>query len=320
MKVGSWIWAWRRWLPGVACLAAALLVKPVQDRIDALAPRDAMDPDLLYFSSPTVLKALALGYDGLMADVYWLRTIQYYGRRDQADRRQVRYKNLPVMLDIVTTLDPQMLDVYRAGSVFLAEPEPIGAGKPLEAIRLLDKGISQMPQEWRLLFDKGFVYFWYLRQFREAGLTWLDAARLPGAPLWMEALAARGLSQGGEVETAKELWRRQLEGSNRADVRENARNHLASIQVDEDIWTLEFFVEKYEAAHGAPPTQLKELIGAGFIRYLPIDPSGTPYAYYAPTGAISLSPSSKVRYIALPYDYKEAFVARLARLYDSTKK
>jgi hypothetical protein len=46
--------------------------------------------------------------------------VQYYGRHDEADRRPVRYKSGAV-LDITTTLDPDMVEAYRAGSTFLAE-------------------------------------------------------------------------------------------------------------------------------------------------------------------------------------------------------
>jgi tetratricopeptide (TPR) repeat protein len=312
--------SWRRWLPGIALLAAASLVKPVQDRMDALRPGAASDPDILYFSSPGVVKAMALGYDSLLADAYWMRAIQYYGRREEAARRRIRYKNLPELLDIVTTLDPQMLDVYRAGTVFLAEPDPLGAGQPLEAIRLLDKGIAQLPEEWRLRFDKGFVYFWYLHDYRNAGQTWLAAARIAGSPPWIEALAARGFSEGGAVDTAKDLWRRELENSTRAEVRDNARNYLNGIQVHEDIWTLEFFVEKYAASRGERPPALGELVRAGFISFVPKDPSGAPYDYYAPSGAVSLNPSSKVSAIALSDDYRQTFMNRLAAWYESHQK
>ncbi len=307
----------RAWLVGVGCLIAVTLIKPVQDRIDAAGSRASIDPDLLYFSSPEVVKGMALGYDGLAADIYWMRAIQYYGRRAEADRRQIRYKNLPALLDIVTSLDPRMTDVYRAGSSFLAEPLPVGAGQPLEAIRLLEKGISFLPQEWRLRFDEGFVYFWHLQDGRRAGQIWLEASRVPGAPPWMESLAARGFSQGGEMETAKDLWRRQLENSTREDLKENALNHLATIQADEDIWTLEFFLEKYLSAHGSFPARLEFLVQAGYFSRVPKDPSGVPYAYDPATGGVSLRPDSKVRHLNLPSNYCDAFKARLAQLYGS---
>ncbi|MGA2263398.1 MAG: hypothetical protein ABSH28_18430 [Acidobacteriota bacterium] len=270
---------WHGWLLVAACLAAAWLIRTAQDQIDARQNRSLVDPDVLYFSSPRAVKALALGYDGLIADVYWMRAIQYYGRRDEAARRQVRYKNLPALLDIVTTLDPRMLDVYRAGSIFLAEPEPLGAGEPLEALRLLYKGVSLRPLEWPLRFDQGFVYYLYLKDYRRAGQAWLEASRVEGAPPWMEGLAAHGLSQGGDVETARYLWRRQLEGSARADVR------------DED------------------------LVRAGFLDHVPLDPSGVPYQYNSATGAVTLSSASRVRYLEMPDNYRKTIKDNLARTF-----
>ncbi len=320
MNMGAFLRSRRNWLFGTACFGVALLILPVQNRIDAHMSRVSLDPDILYFSSPRMVKAMSLGYDDLVADVYWMRAVQYYGRREQAARRRVPYKNLAALLDIVTSLDPKMLDVYRAGSVFLGEPEPIGAGKPLEGIRLLEKGILLLPQEWRLRYDKGFVYFLYLKDYKQAGEAWLDASRTSGAPPWMSALAARSFSQGGAVETAKELWRRQLEESARADLRENARNHLESIQVDETIWTLEFFLEKYAASHGTRAGMLEDLVSAGYLRFLPKDPSGVPYQYDSSTGNISLSPDTKVRYLSLNYTYRDAFREKLQRVYGSTNK
>jgi len=301
-------------LPGT-CLVLALLIKPVQDRVEAWLGQQSIVTDQLYFGSPLAVKKIALGYECLLADVYWMRTIQYYGRREEAAKRPVRYKNLGTLLDITTTLDPDLLDAYRAGSSFLAEADPIGAGQPLEAIRLLDKGISRHPLEWRLWFDKGFVYFWFLKDFKSAGEAWLAASRLSTAPAWMEGLAAMGLSRSGAVETAKTLWQHQYQESTRADVRENARNHLLSIQVAEDQWTLEFFLNKYREHAGNFPQRLDDLVRAGFLRYIPQDPLGTPYQYDPKEGKVRLGFQTRVRRLEVPEAYRQAYLERLARRY-----
>src|SRR5947207_8255973 len=88
----------------LACAISAALIKPVQDRLDDRVGKSTKVLDLLYFGSPTAVKRLALGYDGLLADVYWMRAIQYYGRREEAQRRPVLYGNLAALLDITTTL------------------------------------------------------------------------------------------------------------------------------------------------------------------------------------------------------------------------
>jgi hypothetical protein len=306
----------RVWIFAAALLLCSAVIKPVQDRADASLARDAfVDPDLLYFASPAAVKSLSLGYQSLLADLYWIRAVQYYGRREEAARRQVRYKNLAALLDITTTLDPQMIDVYRAGSSFLAEPEPVGAGQPEASLKLLDKGVAFYPDDWRFRFDKGFVYFWALKDFRKAGEVWLEASRMGSSPPWMEGLAAMALSRGGEVETAKALWERQYQSSSSREVRENARNHLLSMQVDEILWTIEFLAGRYAERRGGYPARLDELVRAGYLRAVPVDPSGVPYEYDPHSGKAGLSAETGVRYLKVPYDYREAFLQKLSALF-----
>lgn len=305
------------WLLSGVMLLGSALIKPVQDRIWARLENRAADPDLLYFATPGAVRKIALGYEGLLADIYWMRTIQYYGQRDKAERRKVRYKNLAALLDITVALDPRMLDVYRYGSLFLSEADPVGAGRPEAALKLLDKGIALHPEGWQLRYDKGLIYFWFLKDYQAAGQVWLEASRLASAPFWMESLAASALSTGGAIETARSLWQRQYEESKREDIRENAMNHLLSIRVDENLWTLEFFIEKYLARFGSNPENLQDLVRAGYLKYIPADPANVPYMYDSVTGIVWLSPRSTVHYVALPYSYRETFRENLFRLYGS---
>jgi hypothetical protein len=244
-----------------------------------------------------------------------MRAIQYYGRRDEAARRAVPYANLMPLLEITTTLDPDLLDVYHFGAAFLSEPRPLGAGRPDQAVMLLDKGITRHPLEWRLHFEKGFVYFWFEKDYTKAGQVWLAASRLSTAPEWMEGLAAMALSKSGAVETARALWERQYQHSERKDTKENARNHLISLQVDEERWSLEFLVRRFRRLRGRPPASLAELSTAGLLTRPPVDPSGVPYGYDAATGAVRLAPNTKVRYLKMPYDYEAAFLERLRKAF-----
>jgi hypothetical protein len=302
-----------RGLNGIGILAAMLLLRPIQDRIDALTHVRSLEPDLMFFKFPESISKMALGYNSLLADVYWIRAVQYYGRREEAQRRPVRYGNLATLLDVTSTLDPDMINVYRFGSSFLSEPDPIGAGRPDEAIRLLDKGISRHSDNWRLRHDKALVYYWYLKQYKQAADIWLETSRIPGAPDWMPSLAASAMSSGGAVDLARRIWEHQLESSDRADVRDNARSHLVSIQVDEDLWTLEFLIEKFRSRNGRTPTGLGELVNAGWLRRVPEDPSGAAYSYDPVAGAVGLSRQSSVRRLRIPYDYRDAFLEKLER-------
>ena len=71
--------------------------------------------------------------------------------------------------------------------------------------------------------------------------------------------------------------------------------------------------EQYASRCGSPPDSLETLVRAGYLRFIPLDPSGVRYRYDPAAGKVSLSPESKVRYLTLPYDYRESFLARPRR-------
>src|ERR1700681_4726952 len=60
----------------VALMAAAVWVQAARERTYPLPePAEAS----LYVTSPTAVRRLSLAYTALAADLYWIRTIQYYG-------------------------------------------------------------------------------------------------------------------------------------------------------------------------------------------------------------------------------------------------
>ena len=61
----------------VACVAASVLLLR---RLDQMRNSATLE-EVLYISSPKALKRLSLGYDGLLADIYWTRAVQYFGSR-----------------------------------------------------------------------------------------------------------------------------------------------------------------------------------------------------------------------------------------------
>ncbi|MEJ2110038.1 MAG: hypothetical protein P8Z37_09025 [Acidobacteriota bacterium] len=295
-------------VPVSILVLGAVMIVPLLRAIDMRRGGPGPDLDLLYFSSPSVVQKMALGYDHLLSDIYWIRTIQYFGGRDASGNRRTEFKNLAPLLDIVTTLDPKHIDAYRMGSIFLGE-EALGAGQPEEAVKLLSKGIRANPEAWILRFDKGFVYYLYLNDFDAAGKEWLEASRVPGAPDWMAGLAATAYSKGNSMDLAIALWKQQYEEATREDLKENAKNRLISLQVAEDIWTLEYLLEIYWLQYDRYPQSLTELSpeSGGLVT---MDPMGTPYNYNPETGTVGLDPQSKVVYLEVPESYKEDFLKR----------
>ena len=143
----------RTCMVAAACLVVSLTasIRLLRD-IDKIRPR-ATIADVLYLSSPKILKRASLGFDGLMACLYWTRTVQYFGRRHFL--RSHTYNELAPLLEITTTLDPHMITAYEFGASFLAPAPPNGAGEPVRAIELMKYGIQHNPDNWHLYYDLG---------------------------------------------------------------------------------------------------------------------------------------------------------------------
>src|SRR5881227_2105636 len=117
--------------------------------IDRLRSYAAVN-DALYVTSPKLLKHLSLGYEGLLADVYWTRAVQYYGGLHHTGGGN--YELLWPLLNITTQLDSHIIPAYEYGATFLSAKPPLGAGTPEKAIQLMEYGIRQNSNDWHLYY------------------------------------------------------------------------------------------------------------------------------------------------------------------------
>lgn len=257
------------------CLVLSLTASTLLLRnIDRLHPQTIVD-DTLYLSSPKMIKRTAVGFDGLMACIYWTRAVQYFGDRHYS--RAMSYGELAPLLEITTTLDPQMLPPYEFGASFLAPQPPDGAGEPERAIKLMEYGIAHNPDNWRLYYDLGFVYYTELHDYRKASETFERGSHVPNAHPFMKILAARMAESAGEFMTARMLWSATYETSHEANIRRNALEHLRALQVDEDVTRLQAAVTRFGERTGRVPANMEELLTAEHLPGVPADPDGNPY-------------------------------------------
>jgi hypothetical protein len=256
------------------CLVAAVALHATEDRF---APAPAVDaPGLMYVRSPAVARRAALGYSGLAADVYWIRTLQHFGQERLSPPGHVRsYTLLYPLLDLTTTLDPGFSIAYRFGAIFLGEQYPDGPGRPDLAIALLRKGLAAQPDKWQFMQDLGFVYYWHLHDFKAAADAFQRASEVPGAPNWLRPLAAVTLAEGGQRSASRAMWQ-QLAQSEEQWLRSAATLRLAQLDAMDimDAW-------RRARASGARPA-------------VPVDPSGTPFDVDPATGELVVSPASGI--------------------------
>ena len=232
--------------------------------------------DVLYVPSAQTVKKLSLGYNGLMADLYWTRVVQYFGGRHYVHSRE--YLLLSPLLDITTTLDPQLIVAYQFGSTFLAQNPPEGAGDPQAAVRLAERGIANNPTAWRLYYQLGFIYWQELHDPQKASEAFLKGSQVPGALPWMKIMAAALAQSGGEREKARFLWSNILRDSDDKLLRSNAVKRLRALDSDQAVDVLQGEVDKFTARNRRPPASWGELIAAQQLRGVPRDPMGNPYA------------------------------------------
>jgi len=243
-------------------------------RVESVYPAGSME-DVLFMPSPEFVKRASLGYSGLLADIYWMRVVQYFGSKHLRDSMQ--YKSLAPLLDITTTLDPQLIVAYEWGSTFLEQPPPSGAGNIDASIRLIRKGIQNNPQNWHLYLTLGFVQYQAQHDYLAAAKTFEEGSKVPNANPALKAMAAKMLMDAGSLETASYMWQSLYEESNDKDIRRNAQLHLACLLVDRQVPILESSVGTFRKRFGRNPGSWTEMISAGLLRTVPRDPTGQPY-------------------------------------------
>jgi hypothetical protein len=270
--------------------------------IDEIRP-GATTEDTLYINSPKLLKRASLGFDGLMACIYWTRSVQYFGHRHFL--RSHTYNELAPLLEITTALDPHMIPAYQFGASFLAPKPPNGAGEPIRAIELMKYGIQNNPDNWRLYYDLGFVYYTELKDYKRAGEVFEQGSKVPNAHPFLKILAAQLAEHAADYATARMLWTATYESSSEAYIRQNALDHLRAIRVDEDVTHLQDAVTRFSAQTGHQPASLRELAGAAHFPGIPLDPDGNPYEL-APGGRVQVANPDDFPFITkgLPPGYK----------------
>jgi tetratricopeptide (TPR) repeat protein len=274
------------------CLLLVLLplgfagVWQLQKHIDGQRTALHQERDELVLRSGKLVRAMSLEYTPLMADIYWTRVVQYYG--DKRAKHDANFELLWPLLDVTTTLDPNLLVAYRFGSTFLSEPSPRGAGRPELGIELLERGIKANPDYWRFYEDLGFIYYFELKDYAKASAAFAEGSKNPDAQIWMKIMAARIAAEGESLQTSIFLWNEVYQTAKDPQVKENALTHLQLLAAEQDCKQLDALAGEFQRRTGRRPSRVTELVQAGLLPRVPVDPAGLPYVF-GPEGKAVLS-------------------------------
>jgi hypothetical protein len=277
----------------VLFLAILSLVPYTQMQVDLRLGQFREQEEVLYFWSGEKLRRLAPGFEDFLADVYWLRTVQYFGGQ-RLFSHEKRFELLEPLISITVALDPRLDIAYRYGATFLSEAWPVGAGRPQAGVALLHRGAEANPAAWRLRQQEGYFTFFFLKDPKKAAEILFAATEIPGSPFWLKTLAGDFLLQDKDPKVAREVWQHLLEQSEEGILRDNARLRLKLLDAQDAAAVLMQGVKDYEKAKGRKPTSLDELSAAGFARVPVTDSEGVPFNYKPGTGEVKVSPASRL--------------------------
>jgi tetratricopeptide (TPR) repeat protein len=287
-----------RVLPASVLVVGMGLLYPMQRWIDKTSPRATVDEETLYLSSGKTIKKMSLGLDALAADIYWIRTVQYFGRKlidsgkplSSAATKDLRMDLLASLLDIVVTLDPQHIPAYRFGAMFLPERDMSAA------IALVEKGISENPNEWRLYQDLGYIYWQagngcsgeeQADNYAKSAEWYKKGGNVADAPWWMRDLAGLMKIKGGSREAARAVYSAYLTSDDQ-NVRGQAIERLKQLRALDEMDAINALLSRYKEQIGMCPSDLRVL--AQRLRAMnltvndesmPVDPNGFAYGYNA---------------------------------------
>lgn len=295
-------------IPIAILLTGLGLLYPMQRHIDDTLPQEVISDETLYLSGDTV-KRMSLGMEGLAADIYWIRTVQYFGGKmidsglPLSATARVRMDLLAPLLNIVVTLDPHHIPAYRFGAIFLPERDLRAA------IALLERGIEANPNEWRLYQDIGYIN-WQAGNsasgeeraaFYAKAAEWYEkGGQVPGAMWWMRDLAGYMKIAGGSREAAYAIYSTYL-NSEDENIRKQAALRLKQLRALGEMDAINELLAQYKAQTGQCPTDLRQL--APQLRalqltlnaeQLPVDPDGIAYQLKADKCKVELAWESQI--------------------------
>jgi tetratricopeptide (TPR) repeat protein len=260
---------------------------PFQRRIDNIRGKFRSVEETLYLSSSGI-KKLSFGYKEILADIYWMRAIQYFGERvvktvkggDGNQLLSVKPKSdlLYHYFDIITDLDPRFANAYRYGGTFLADPSPIGLGDIEKGTALFDKGRRNNPANYHLPLEEAFIYYLYAKDYEKAADLFKEASQKPGLSDFrrasLEGMAASSHSEGGNRELSRRIWKEIYETTTDEGRKEFALRNLKEIDAMDIEDRLTEALREYINRYNELPKSIDGLKDAGIIKQVPKEPLG----------------------------------------------
>lgn len=232
--------------------------------------------EVTYLPSAAVIKPASLGFQELVADYYWLKAIQYFGT--ESNQTSQRLRHLYSLVDLVTDLAPDFEYAYRFGAITMVLFDTNGD----LAAKILGKGAANVPNEWRIPYLLGYIYYYLFDDPVRASSAYETAGTAAAksgdtSMEWLHRLARKLKIDAGNPDLMLPVVYRLYEKEHDPRLREKFRKRLTEVTRARNIIYLEQEVTRFEAERGRLPRDLAELVSEGFISLVPPDFEGGEY-------------------------------------------
>ena len=250
----------------LAVFAGAVVAQRGANEARAQAEGD----EILYLPNQKILNHFTAGMNNVVADLLWLRCIQYVGLENKGERN---FTWLNQMLETVVQLDPYFGDAYRYGGMFLASLRADDDA----GIDLLERGFIANPNNFQLPYELAMIFLLNRKDepgSKERATYYLSmAAAIEGCPEFIRNLATQLQGQYNLVDVERDMWQRMAEGSDKL-LRELGERKLVEMDIRKAVENLNQAVLVFNQRQGRFPTSLDEMVHAGFLKPLGLDPLG----------------------------------------------
>ena len=165
-----------------------------------------VEKNLLITLPTNMVRYFTLGFDNLIADVAWLQFVQYFGENHHLKRtgsKKYDFSYSYKYIDVVTTLDPNFSYAYWFGAFAIADDME----RPDLAIKVIDKGIKNNPDNWWLPYTAATMELMYNNNFTKA-VKYIDEAykiqpNMPRISVFRKVLHSKAQVQ----EKTRQIWK-----------------------------------------------------------------------------------------------------------------
>lgn len=205
------------------CAAAAFVGGNVAAERSRARMPEIPELGVSYLPTTEALRVVSMGYDNLVADALWLRTVSYYGAWRTGAHGLDFFRALSHR---VVDLDPLFLEGYRFGAFVLADD----LNSMESAYELVEKGMEEMPDEWQLPFLLGLLEYTVQLDDTRAADWFQRAADTRDAPEMVQRFAAFVTSRAGDLQKAYALWDYVHQTTPNPDMRAKAAEYMEDLK------------------------------------------------------------------------------------------